>query len=199
MAIPIVVINGSPRKGGNTDALLEKLMEGAWSTEADIRHFRLRDLDIHNCIGCCTCKAESTCHFDDDMTGIRRSIQKCGLMVFASPNYWCEITGLMKTFIDRLYFYHHPENGHLISGKKALILTTLGEKDNVEYESAVLAEFYRRLFKSLNVEILDRMLFSGLMEKDGILKKPEYLERAFLIGKELSTSLPPAKKEKELV
>lgn len=179
MAKSIAVFNGSPRKGGNTDALLEKLVEGARLNTADIRYFQLRGLIIHNCIGCCTCKKESRCYFDDDMTGIRCSIEKCDLMIFASPNYWCEITGLMKTFIDRLYFYHHPENSRLISGKKALIVTTLGERDNVEYESAVLAEFYRRLFKSLNVEILDMKFFSDMMGKGAVLNKPEYLERAF--------------------
>jgi multimeric flavodoxin WrbA len=185
MAKSIAVFNGSPREGGNTDALLEKLMEGARTNAAEIRYFQLRNLGIHDCIGCYTCKREARCHFDDDMTEIRRSIQACGIMVFASPNYWCEVTGLMKTFIDRLYFYHHPENSHLISEKKALILTMLGEKDNVEYESAVLAEFYRRLFKSLKVEILDMLSFNDLMEKDAVQKKPEYLERCFLLGKML--------------
>lgn len=185
MAKSIAIFNGSPREGGNTDAVAGKLAEGARSRAQAVRCYQLRDLKIQNCIGCCTCKRESRCQFDDDMTEIRRSIQACGIMVFASPNYWCEVTGLMKTFIDRLYFYHHPENSHLISGKKALILTTLGEKDNIEYESAVLVEFYRRLLKSLKVEILDMLFFSDLMEKDAILKKPEYLERCFSLGKRL--------------
>lgn len=185
MAKSIVVFNGSPRQGGNTDAILKKLIEGARSNALRVRYFKLRNLKIHNCVGCCTCKRESRCHFDDDMIKIRRSIQKCDLMVFASPIYWCEITGLMKTFIDRLYFYHHPENSPLMSGKKALLLTTMGEKDNVDYESQILVEFYRRTFKSLNVDILDMLFFSDLMEKKAILKKPEYLDRALSIGKRL--------------
>jgi multimeric flavodoxin WrbA len=188
MASSIVVFNGSPRQGGNTDAILEKLIEGAGPNAPHIRYFKLRELEIHNCIGCCTCKMESRCHFDDDMIKIHRSIQKCDLMVFASPIYWCEITGLMKTFMDRLYFYHHPENSHLISGKKAVLLTTMGEKDNVDYESQILVEFYRRVFKSLNVDILDMLFFSDLMEKEAFLKKPEYLERSLFIGKRLSTN-----------
>ncbi len=187
MAKLIAVFNGSPREGGNTDAILEKLMEGARSNGLEVHDFKLRNLSIHNCIGCCTCKRESRCHFDDGMTAIRQSIQECASMIFASPVYWCEITGLMKTFIDRLYFYHHPENSHLISGKKALILSTLGEKDNVEYETAVLIEFYGRACKSLNVEILETVFFSDLMEKEAILEKPEYLERAVSIGRKLPT------------
>jgi multimeric flavodoxin WrbA len=185
MAKLITVINGSPREGGNTDAILEKLMEGARSNALDIRYFKLRDVKIHHCIGCCTCKRESRCHFDDDMTDLRQSIQECDSMIFASPVYWCEITGLMKTFIDRLYFYHHPENSHLISNKKSLILSTLGEKDNVEYETAILIEFYRRAFNSLNVEILDMLFFSDLMEKEAILEKSEYLDQAFSVGRKL--------------
>ncbi len=75
----------------------------------------------------------------------------------------------------------------MISGKKVLLLTTMGEKDNVDYESQVLMEFYRRVFKSLNVDILDMFFFSDLMEKEAILKKPKYLDRSLSIGKHLRT------------
>jgi multimeric flavodoxin WrbA len=39
-------------------------------------------------------------------------------LILASPLYWCGVTGLMKTFLDRLFFYYHPRNKDLISGKK---------------------------------------------------------------------------------
>ncbi len=186
MVNSILVINGTPREGRNTDTIIDKLIEGAESVDKNIQYFKLRDLIIHNCIGCCTCKRESRCHFQDDMTQIRQFIEKSDLMIFASPIYWCEITGLLKTFMDRLYFYHHPENSDLIAEKKAIIITTMGEKENIEYESQLLVEFYRRAFKSLKVEILDMLFFSDLMEKEDVLKKPEYLEQAYNISKNLN-------------
>lgn len=48
----------------------------------------------------------------------------------------------------------------LISETKAIVLTTAGEKGNIEYESEILVEFYRRASKSLNVDIEERMFIS---------------------------------------
>jgi len=92
---------------------------------------------------------------------------------------------LMKTFIDRLYFFHHKENSQLIAGKKAIIITTLGEKD-VDYECQVLVEFYKRCMHSLGIEIIDWLFFNDLMEKEAIKRKPAYLKQAFEAGKRLA-------------
>ncbi|UCE08341.1 MAG: flavodoxin family protein [bacterium] len=189
MVKSILIINGTTRDKGNTDAIIEKLIEGAEAVDLNIKYFKLRDLNVANCIGCCTCKDESKCFFQDNMTEIREYINKSDLLILASPIYWCEITGLMKTFMDRLYFYHHSNNSALISGKKAIIITTMGEANNIEYESEVLVEFYKRALKSLQVEILDMLFFSDLMEKEAILKKPEYLEKAYDAGKDLKTMI----------
>ena len=94
----------------------------------------------------------------------------------------------MKTFIDRLYFFHHKENNHLVAGKKALVITTLGEKD-ANYESQVLVEFYKRLFHSLQIDILDMLSFPELMEKEAITKKPEYTRAAYSAGTKLSKTI----------
>lgn len=159
-------------------------MQGVSTSGVAVRNAVLRDLRINNCIGCCQCLREQTCHFQDDMTDLRDAITKSDVIVFASPIYWCEITGLLKTFIDRLYFFHHKENNHLIAGKKALIITTLGEKD-VDYEAKVLVEFYKRCMNSLGVDILNMLFFADLMDQDAIRSKPEYLKQAFDAGKHL--------------
>jgi len=43
-----------------------------------------------------------------------------------SPVYWCSVTGLTKTFIDRLYYCHHCANSPLLHGKSALVVATVG-------------------------------------------------------------------------
>lgn len=180
-----IVINGSTRENGNTDTILDEFIRGAKSTDIDISYVKLRDLDIANCIGCCTCREEGECHFDDDMTHIREQLEHSKYIVFASPLYWCEVTGLMKTFVDRLYFYHHPQNSSLVANKIGLIITPLGEDENVGYETEVINEFYKRVFKSLDFHILDMLSFPGLMEKEDIFKKSRYLIKAFQTGKNL--------------
>ena len=184
----VLVINGSTREHGNTDAIVRNFVKGGAEGGLNVREVVLRELTINNCIGCCKCKEEKKCNFQDDMTELRDLVVKSDTLVFASPIYWCEITGLMKIFIDRLYFFHHEENEHLVAGKKALILTTLGEKD-AAYESQVLIEFYKRCMHSLNIDILDMFYYPELMEKDAIAKKPEYVRAAYNAGRELSRAV----------
>jgi multimeric flavodoxin WrbA len=187
MAKSILVINGSPRAAGNTDAILQMFLNGVKNTSHEPIYRKLRELNIANCIGCCKCRDESVCELQDDMSVLRKKIEDAKFLVFATPNYWCEVTGLMKTFIDRLYFYHHQMNSSLIAGKKAIVISTMGEASNIAYESALLIEFFSRALRSLKIEILDIVLFFGLMEKNDIEARPEYLRKAFSLGKELAS------------
>ena len=185
----VIVINGSARESGNTDALLNKFHDGAGDFDSYIAQFNLRDCRVGDCRGCYNCRDMSECSLDDDMTAIREAISKAELIIFASPIYWCEVTGLMKTFIDRLYFYHHSNTADLIAGKKAVVVCPIGEAENIEYETEIMIEFYRRAFKSLDMELLDVMLFPGLMGPKDNYKKPIYLDNMKQLGKQLKSLL----------
>jgi multimeric flavodoxin WrbA len=78
------------------------------------------------------------------MTKIRNFIQEGRLLIFASPLYWCGVTGLMKTFLDRLFFYYHAHTKLMIGGKRSIIVTPMNQS-NVGYESETLIQFYDRL------------------------------------------------------
>ncbi|MBI3814261.1 MAG: flavodoxin family protein [Nitrospinae bacterium] len=186
MSKTALIINGTTRINGNTDILVEKIIEGSIKTNVDVRLIELRKKNITNCIGCYRCLKESRCSFQDDMTEIREEIYRANLIILASPLYWCGVTGLMKTFIDRLFFYYHPQNRGLISGKKATIVTPMNQRD-VAHESEVLVEFYRRLLNCLGVKIVAMFFFSDIMDKGAVLDKPEYLKQAYTIGSNLST------------
>jgi len=185
MSKTVLIINGATRINGNTDILVKKIIKGSVNTGVNINLIELREKKIANCIGCYQCLKESKCSFKDDMTDIREEIHKAYLMIFASPLYWCGVTGLMKTFIDRLFFYYHPQNRDLISGKKAIIVTPMNQKD-IAHESEILVEFYSRLFNCLGIKIEDMFFFSNIMEKGAVLDKPEYLNRAYSLGKSLT-------------
>ncbi len=173
----ILLVNGSARKDGNTDAILAAYTKGICETGVNALEVRLRDLVINECVGCLRCRDEQKCSFQDDMTGLRDMLLKSDIVVLASPVYWCEITGLLKTFMDRLYFFHHKVNSHLLSGKKAVIITTLAEKD-AAYESSIIVEFYRRCMQSLSIEIVDMLFYADLGDMGAAEAKPAYLQAA---------------------
>jgi len=184
MSVSILIINGATRKNGNTDIIISRIIKGAKSINFKPTIIELKNKNISNCIGCYTCLKESKCFFDDDMTKIRNAVNNAELIIFASPLYWCVVTGLMKTFLDRLFFYYHPQNKGLIAGKKVIIVTTMNQKD-INSESKVLVDFYKRLFNCLGVKIVDMFFFNDIMEKGSVLNKPEHLEQAYSIGANL--------------
>ncbi len=184
----ILIVTGAIRSKGNTDILVEKFIEGAASAKISTEQVDLRKKRIGDCIGCYQCMRKSICTLDDDMTQIRNQIEKCAVLLFASPLYWCGVPGRMKTFIDRLFFYYHPQNRTRIAGKKVIVLSPLNQKD-VSHETAPLVEFYERLFHCLGLVPSGMHFFGGIMENNATLQKPEYLERAFSIGREMHNLL----------
>ena len=181
----VVVINGAAREQGNTDAITNKFIDGARDAGHDVRSVVLRERTISDCIGCCTCKRERRCHFDDDMTVLRNEIIGSDVLVLSSPLYFCEVTGVMKVFLDRLYFFYHPENKHMTSGKKLLVMTPMGEKDT-GFETEIIEAFFRRFAQALEMTLQDMVFFTDLMEKDSYTRHHDDLMRAYTTGKRLS-------------
>jgi multimeric flavodoxin WrbA len=183
-----IIINGAIRTKGNTDALVNKIIEGSSATDVEVNLVTLREKKVGNCMCCYQCLAKSSCSIQDDMTELCGFIQNAQLLIFASPLYWCGVTGLMKTFIDRLFFYYHPETKPLISGKKAIIITSMNQQ-NVVYESEPLVHFYTRLLNCLGIKDIDMFFFGEIMKKEDLSRKPQYLKAVYRIGKNLAKTI----------
>ncbi|NNG00551.1 MAG: flavodoxin family protein, partial [Desulfobacteraceae bacterium] len=121
----VLILNGAIRINGNTDTILKTIVEGAVGTGININQINLRKKIISDCPGCFHCHENAKCSQKDDMADIREEINKSELIIFASPLYWWGVPGKMKTFIDRLYFYHSSHNKKLIAGKKAMVFSPM--------------------------------------------------------------------------
>ncbi|MCK4942655.1 MAG: flavodoxin family protein [Candidatus Aminicenantes bacterium] len=188
----VTIINGSCRAGGNTDHLLESLETGMADGGLGIRKHVLRNERIDDCRGCYYCYKNQSCALRDDMQTIHSDIQESEMMILASPMYWWGYTGLMKTFIDRLYLYYPRKNGHLIRGKKAVILMPMhvNEKEHglkayeSEIEPLTMASNY--IFKRLGVDIAGIKFFPGLNDKSALKAHSEYLTLSCQLGKNIA-------------
>ena len=106
----IIIIDGGPRKTFNTAAMLQSFAEGAASVseEIEVKTVRLYDLDYKGCISCLACKlkgrASDICRFKDALTPVLEEIATADGLVLGSPIYFGDITGQMRTFLERLTF-----------------------------------------------------------------------------------------------
>jgi multimeric flavodoxin WrbA len=101
----IIGISGSPRKG-NTEWMLNTLMEAAAQNGAEVETLLLRRMDVRMCRGCLTCEEggrerKGVCKIDDDMTEIYPKLLMADAIVLATPGYFEMLSGLLKNFLDR--------------------------------------------------------------------------------------------------
>lgn len=107
----IIAVNGSPRKHGNTATLLNKVLEGASSQEATTELINLYDLNFKGCVSCFACKLKGgksygKCAYQDELTPVLDKIERADAVVLGSPIYFSEVTGEMRSFIERLVFQY---------------------------------------------------------------------------------------------
>ncbi len=105
----VIAVNGSPRKNWNTHILLQKALEGAESQDAAVELVHLRDLDYSGCIACLECKrkggrSRGKCAVKDGLTPVLEKITACDALIIGSPIYFGEVTGMTRSFMERLLF-----------------------------------------------------------------------------------------------
>ena len=106
----IIIIDGGPRKNFNTASMLQKFAEGATSVsdKIEVKTVRLYGLDYKGCMSCMACKikgkASNVCKFKDALTPVLEEIAEADGLALGSPIYFGDVTGQMRTFLERLAF-----------------------------------------------------------------------------------------------
>jgi multimeric flavodoxin WrbA len=175
----IIGLVGSPRKGGNTDILVDTVLSKAKDNGHTTSKVYIYDHDVGPCIDCRGCKKdENVCVVEDEMQDIYPRLDAADVIVFGTPVYWCGPSGPMKNLFDRLRPYF--SNGRL-KGKKAALVAPA--KDGPA-EGDLLVEMFRRSFDYLEVEFLGQALGTAY-DKGDILNDSSAIDRARAIGSKL--------------
>ena len=122
----IMIIDGGPRKSFNTASMLQKFAEGVASVSnaIEVNTIRLYGLDYKGCMSCMACKikgkASNVCKFKDALTPVLEEIAEADGLVLGSPIYFGDVTGQMRTFLERLAFPWLSYNDYSLTAPKRM-------------------------------------------------------------------------------
>lgn len=101
MSKKVLILSGSPRKGGNSDILCDEFMKGALESGHQVEKIRVAEKSVGYCRACYACRDSGKCVIKDDMAAILEKMIDCDVMVLASPVYFYSIDAQLKAVIDR--------------------------------------------------------------------------------------------------
>jgi multimeric flavodoxin WrbA len=132
----ITCVLGSPRETGNSSTIASRFCGKAEELGAEVKTFVLNQLQYQGCQGCMACKTKlDRCILEDDLTEVLEAVRETDVLVLASPVYFWDISGQLKTFMDRTYsylvpdFHTNPIKSRLAPGKKLVFILTQGNPD----------------------------------------------------------------------
>jgi len=198
----LMAIIGSPRRSGNTEALVDKVIEGYLSkTLVTVEKIFVTEKKIEYCTGCLSCTfpppGTKKCIIKDDMTDILAQLPAADAFIFGTPNHMRTVSAPLLTFLSRMlplmqFVPDTNAEGRIIGGgftsalkdKKAAIVISQG--DPIFSSSLVHAVLERNLM-DFGLRRVGDIISSGNMMPGDAAKKPDDLEKAFQLGAALYT------------
>lgn len=174
----IIVLNGSPRKNGNTSELIKAFREGAESAGHHVTEFFLDKMNINGCKGCFGGgkDPEHPCVQNDDMELIYPAYQKAEIIVLASPAYYWGISGQLKTAFDRLFAVTECDSDYTTPKKDCILLMAA---ESWEFEEILF--WYDRLEKNIGWKSIGKVICGDVMNIGDIKGNPK-LDEARNLG-----------------
>jgi multimeric flavodoxin WrbA len=185
-AAKILVLQGSPRKKGNSITLADQIIKGAESAGAEVEKIFLHGKDISPCQACYTCQKKDSkgCAIDDDMQPIYQKLIDADCWVIASPVYWFTMSGQTKLFMDRCFALPAYKR-NAFAGKRIAIAMSYGDADPFKSGCVNALRTFQDAFGYVGAKIVGMVY--GSAEKPGEIKSNQPLmARAEALGKKLA-------------
>lgn len=174
----IIILNGSPRKSGNTAALTAAFTKGAEAAGNTVTEFFLGGMNINGCKGCFGGGKDcnSPCVQKDDMDIIYSVYKEADIVVLASPLYYWTISGQLKTAFDRLFAVAECDSNYRNPQKNSILIMAA---EGYGFEESEY--WYDRLDQHIGWKNLGKVLCGGVMAI-GDIEGNEKLEEARKLG-----------------
>ena len=181
----LLVLMGSPRKGGNSSTLAMESVRNAREDGAQVECHRLHDMNIRPCRACEECRhgEAKMCVQDDDMQLLYPKLKDADAILIAGPVYWFTIGAQTKLFMDRLYALG-SQKGYGLRGKKIGIILTYADEDPFRSGAVNALRAFQDSFRYVGADIVGMVYGAG--SKAGEVRNNTHLmAKAAQLGKRL--------------
>lgn len=176
----ILAIQGSPRKKGNTNRVLDEMIKGAEDNGHEVIKYCLQEMDINPCSGCEICAKGKDCRYDDDGAVIINQLAEGASVILASPIYFGQITAQAKTIVDRFYsIFNNPDKK--FDGKAAMIITHAYPGKDI-YETYIKLTEAQPFLNNTELEFIETLEVAGVKFIGDADKAESDLKKAYEIG-----------------
>ncbi len=186
--IRVLALYGSPRRGGNTEILLDEFLKGAEAEGAVIDRLYIVDYLLTPCRECLACFQNGQCVIADDMQRIYERLLAADLVVLASPVFFYGVSGWIKALIDRAqalwarkYILNDPSLGTGGKERKGFFISVGGTRGPRVFDGAKLTAKY--FFDALNADYAGELFFREVDAKGEIVNQPGALDAARAAGR----------------
>lgn len=173
----VLILSGSPRKGGNSDILCDEFMRGAIDAGNEVEKIRVTEKKIAPCNGCYFCRnSGGRCALNDDMADILQKIIDCDVLVLSSPVYFYSVCAQLKAVIDRTVARWRE-----IANKDLYYIATAAESDQDTLD--ITLSCFHGFAKCIDgYEEKGTLYGKGVADKGDVLNRPELMTIAYEMG-----------------
>ncbi|TVQ98340.1 MAG: flavodoxin family protein [Desulfovibrionales bacterium] len=192
----VLGVGGSPRKNGNSDVLLSRVLAGVEQENIESSLIHLRDVQFQGCIGCEKCRKDKICTgLYDGMSLMYPQIMSSRGLVLVSPTHNYNITSWMKAFIDRLYcFYDFQDtiprawSTRLGNQARKAVIVAICEQQS-KRDMGFTLEAMRMPLEALGYQVVGELAVFRVFARGRVAEDREALDRAFILGSDLAGAL----------
>jgi len=183
----VLGIVGSPRRGGNTESLVDEVLRGARDAGAVVEKVRLSELEIAPCDACDACREAGECVLGDDMPALLEKMAASQVWVLGTPVYWWGPSAQFKLFVDRWYAKaHRDEDKAMFRDRRVIAAIPFGDEDPATARH--LQGMLEDALDYVGATIHSTLLVPGVDDPRGVLSRPEVLAAAYSAGRAAVTS-----------
>lgn len=177
----VLGIVGSPRRGANTEILVDEILCGAQESGAATEKIILSELKIEPCAACYSCREKGICAKDDDMIAIYKKMEASDVWVIGTPVYWWGPSAQTKAFVDRWFAKGGTGRKNFFGKKKVILAIPLGDTDKRTARHVV--GMFKDSLEYVGADLFGTVIAAGAYDPGEVRNLKNVMRRARDLGR----------------